>query len=256
LDPEPNEQTNYRLTVAYDGRDFYGWQRLKDKPTVQAALEAAVEAAFTERVPVRGAGRTDRGAHAEGQVAGVRLSGAIPPEEVVERLGKALPPSIRVLSADVVPDSFHVRTDATSKDYEYRILNRPELPPELDRRVWHVPEPLDLAAMQTSIEALVGRHDFASFATRPRFEQRSTTCTIASAEVESVDDRVVFRFTADRFLMHMVRNIARAIAKVGEGRYQPSQIAEILAARSRAASPGSAPASGLYLMRVYYRSCG
>lgn len=253
---EPDAQTCYRLTVAYDGRDYFGWQRLGDKPTVQAALEAAVEAAFSERSAVQGAGRTDRGAHAEGQVAGLRLSRRVAAADLVDQLNRVLPAAISALSAAVVPAAFHVRTDATGKDYEYRIANRPELPPKLDRRVWHVPEPLDVAAMRASLGALQGHHDFASFATRPRFEQRSTTCTMTGVDLEAADDLIVLRFSADRFLMHMVRNLVRAIAKVGEGRYRPQQLAEILAARSRAASPGSAPASGLYLMRVHYDALG
>ena len=107
--------------------------------------------------------------------------------------------------------------------------------------------------MGQSLGALVGQHDFASFATKPRFEQRSTTCDLRSVTLEHEGTDILIRLSADRFLMHMVRNIVRAIAKVGEGRYHPDQLADILAARSRAASPGSAAASGLYLMRVHYR---
>ena len=190
MPPEPDQPTCYRVVVKYDGREFYGWQRLKDKPTVQAALELAVLAAFSERTSVQAAGRTDRGAHAVGQVAGFSLSNCVPAAELVERINEELLPTIRALSAEVVAPTFHVRTDAISKDYEYRIANRAHL---------------DL-----------------------------------------------LRFSADRFLMHMVRNMVRAITKAGEGRYPPEQLAVILAARSRAAAPGSAPASGLYLTRVHY----
>ncbi len=252
MHPEPDHPTCYRLDVAYDGRDYFGWQRLKDKPTIQGALEAAIQEAFSERTAVSGAGRTDRGAHAEGQVAGFQLARPVSPDDVVAQLNQALPSAITALSAAIVPETFHVRTDATGKDYEYRIANRPHLEPELERRVWHVREPIDVDAMRASLAPLVGHHDFASFATRPRFKQRSTSCRMTRVDLDATPEAIVIRFSADRFLMHMVRNLVRAIVKVGEGRYQPQQLAEILAAKTRAASPGSAPASGLYLMRVSY----
>ncbi len=240
--------TRYRLTLAYDGRDFFGWQRLKDKPTVQGSIEAAIERSFGQRVTVQGAGRTDRGAHAEGQVASFALTEAVTTGDLVEGCNTALPPSIRALEAAEVAPGFHARSDAIGKDYEYRIGDRPDLA----GRIWLARRPLELSAMQRAIGALVGTHDFASFATKPRFEQRSTECTLSRATVDVSDGVTLLRFSADRFLMHMVRNMVGAVAKVGEGRYAPSRIAEILAARDRSASPGSAPASGLYLMRVHY----
>lgn len=239
---------HYRLTVAYDGRGFFGWQRLKDKATVQGTLEAAVQQAFGERVSVQAAGRTDRGAHAEGQSVGLALAEAVHTDDLVGRLNAALPDSVRVLEATTTDAAAHVRNDAIAKDYEYRISSDPAL----EGRVWLSDRPLDLAAMQAAVGALVGTHDFASFATRPRFAQKSTVCTISHASVAREGGVVFLRFRGDRFLMHMVRNMVRAIVKVGEGRHGPERIGAILKARDRKASPGSAPASGLYLMKVYY----
>lgn len=243
----------YSLIVAYDGRAYHGWQRLKEHPTIQGAIEDAIERAFKERTLVQGAGRTDRGAHAEGQCAGFRLSQDIPPEDVHRRLNEELPQDIRIREARRVPATFHARTSATAKRYEYRIANSPEISEELIGRVWHVPGELDVDPMRDAVRLLIGTHDFASFATKPKHRKRSTVCRISDAGVRTEEDRrITFHFQADSFLMHMVRNIVRALVKVGEGRYEAQHIGEILAARQRSASPGSAPASGLYLVRVYY----
>ncbi len=247
---------SYSLVIEYDGRGFYGWQRLRDKPTVQAALEAAVEAAFGERVAVQGAGRTDRGAHALGQVAGIRLAAQVAPDDLVAALNAALPGSVRVKGARIVPDSFHPRTSATAKEYEYRIANAPEIREGLAGRVWHVPGRLDGPSIREALPRLIGRHDFATFATRTRFGQKSTVRELRTAELEVEGDRLVFRFVANSFLYHMVRNMVRLLVKVGEGRVEPGRVAAVLAARDRAASPGSAPASGLYLVQVFYPESG
>lgn len=247
--------THYRVTLSYDGSEYFGWQRLKNKPTIQGAVEEAIQHAFSERLAVQGAGRTDRGAHAEGQRAGFALSQSVAPADLVARLSEALPAGIQVRDADIVPATFHVRTDAIGKDYEYRMANRPELA----GRVWLTATDLDLGAMQTAVGALVGTHDYASFATKPRFKQASTVCTLTDVSViqeESADGgpgTILFRFSGNRFLMHMVRNMVRAVVKIGEGRHEPESLASVLDAKRRDASPGSAPASGLFLMKVHYR---
>lgn len=250
---ERDSEHPYCCVVRYDGRKFFGWQRLKDKPSVQGALEQALVEALGERVKIQGAGRTDRGAHAEGQVIGFRLATAYDPDQIVRAMNEVLPEEIRILMGRAVPEGFHVRESAVGKRYEYRILTSAELPADLSGRVWHATRPLDLAAMQAALPALVGRHDFASFASKPRFEQKSTVRLLSEAAVEREGDLLTFTFEADGFLYHMVRNLVGAVAKVGEGRLRPEQIGQILSARDRAASPGSAPASGLYLMEVSYR---
>lgn len=238
--------------IAYDGREYFGWQRLAEKATVQGTLEQAIAAAFGEETLVQGAGRTDRGANAEGQVAGFRL---IHPREVAEitnSLNQFLPESIRVVDVQEVPKEFHARMSAIGKEYAYEIWNDSDLPEELEGRVWHVPERLDFEAMEEAMPSLVGRHDFASFGTKTRFAQKSTERELFSATIERKDASIRFRFHGDSFLNHMVRNIVRAVVKVGEGKYEPAKIAEILKAQKRSVSPGSAPASGLCLMQVFY----
>lgn len=242
----------YCVVVAYDGRPFHGWQRLQEHPTVQAELEAAIERVFSERVMVQGAGRTDRGAHAEGQCAGFRLSREVPPDQIQAALNDALPEAVRIQETRSVSTDFHARTSAVGKLYEYRIANTPEIPASLVGRVWHVPKKLDVAAMERAVGALVGKQDYASFATKPKHRRKSTVCEVFDAGLRTDGDRITFYFHADSFLMHMVRNMVRALVKVGEGRYEPARIAEILEAKDRSASPGSAPASGLYLVRVFY----
>jgi len=246
------EPTSYRAVIAYDGRDYFGWQRLAEKETVQGTLEKAITAAFGEETPVQGAGRTDRGANAEGQVAGFRLIQAREVAEIRESLNRCLPDSIRVLDVQVVPKEFHARMSAIGKEYTYMIWNNPELPEELTHHVWHVPERLSFEAMEAALPELVGRHDFASFGTKTRFAQKSTVRELFSATIERDDSMIRFGFHGDSFLNHMVRNMVRAVVKVGEGKYEPAKIAEILKAGKRSASPGSAPASGLCLMQVFY----
>ena len=244
----------YCAVLQYDGRNYHGWQRLRDHPTLQAATELAIEGAFARRAAVAAAGRTDRGAHAEGQVVSFCLSEELAPEAVADALNQRLPPDIRVLHARAVPSSFHARTSALGKVYQYRIASAVKISSEQRGRVWHLPKQLDIKRMQQAAQALVGRQDFASFATKSRFARGPTIRELHEASVAESNDLVVVQLHADSFLYHMVRNVVRALVKVGEGRFEPERIAEILAARDRAASPGSAPASGLYLMRVIYEA--
>ena len=243
---------NYQLILRYDGRGFYGWQRLKEHPTIQQTLESAVIQGLGETAVVQGAGRTDRGAHAEGQSAGFRLERDWPEADLIAALNTALHEQIEILGARKVPEDFHVRENATAKEYEYRIYNAEELPDELEGLVWHVHGVLDREAMLEATSCLLGTHDFGSFATKTRFKKKSSEREMFMAEMESHDKFIFLRFGAESFLNHMVRNIVRAIVKVGEGRYSMARFQEILAAANRAESPGTAPSSGLYLMNVCY----
>lgn len=252
-DPLPH---NYCAVLSYDGTAYHGWQRLRDHPTVQAAVELALERCVGLPVPVRGAGRTDRGAHAEGQVAGFALAEKLPTDELLQGINRALPADIRALAVHAMPTGFHVRSSAVEKTYEYRIVNsdtdsaaRTAHPPT---RAWHLELPLDLGRIRAAAQLLIGRHDFASFATKPRFKQRSTVRELRQADVQRRDGLIVMTFRADSFLNHMVRNMVSALTRVGDGRYEPKRIATIIEARQRSASPGSAPACGLYMMKVRY----
>lgn len=252
MNSSPESNQTWRIVVAYDGRGWFGWQRLADKPTIQAALENAITEVYGERTAVHGAGRTDRGAHAEGQAASFVLATPVSADVLSAALNAQLPRAIRICEVQAVAASFHARESAVAKTYEYRIDLRANVSKELEGRVWHAPGRLDVEAMKQAAPALVGRHDFASFATKPRFKQKSTVRTMHAVAIESDAEQVTLRFEADGFLNHMVRNLVRALVKVGEGRYPPERIQAILEAKTRAASPGSAPASGLYLMQVSY----
>jgi len=244
--------SNYKMTLAYDGRAFFGWQRHGDKPTVQFALEQAVTKAFGVRVAVQGSGRTDRGTHAHGQVASLQLPADLPPSLVQEKLNQLLPPEVRILDVRFVVKDFHACDSAIAKRYRYLIWNDRKLPEEHDGRVWHVKEPLDVQAMVDACSVFIGEQDFASFATRTNFKQKSTRRTVFETVLRNNLPMITFDICANGFLYKMVRNLVRAIVKVGEGRYTREDLCRILEAGDRQAAPGTAPASGLYLEKVFY----
>ena len=244
--------SNYKLTLAYDGRAFFGWQRHGDKPTVQFALEQAVTKAFGVRVAAQGSGRTDRGTHAHGQVASLQLPEELQPALVLEKLNQILPPEVRILDVRCAAKDFHACDSAVAKRYRYLIWNDGKLPSEHDGRVWHVKEPLDVQSMVDTCSVFIGDQDFASFATRTNFKQKSTHRTVLEAVLSHDLPMITFDICADGFLYKMVRNIVRAIVKVGEGRYTREDLCRILESRDRQAAPGTAPASGLYLEQVFY----
>ncbi len=241
-----------KMTVSYDGRAYLGWQRHGEKPTVQYVIEEAIKKAFAVGSQVTGSGRTDRGVHARGQVAGVELPDSLSTEDINSQLNKVLPTDIRILDVSRAPDGFDACSSAVAKHYRYLIWNKMALPDDRDGRVWHVKRPLDARAMIAACSIFEGEHDFASFATRPNFKQKSTVRTVFKVAVNSEEPVIVIDIWADGFLYKMVRNIVRALVKVGEGRYDHERLRFIFAAKDRAAAPGTAPASGLYLEHVYY----
>ncbi len=245
---EASDLATYRLTVSYDGRPFHGWQRHPGQPTVQGALENAVLETTGQRAPVEGSGRTDRGAHADAQVASV----TVPDETPLGDLNDSLPAEIRVLAAERVEDGFHARMASTGKTYRYVIWNSPDCPAEQVGRVWHIPGALDVEPMRQACKHFVGELDFASFAKKPNFERASTVRHMRSMVLEHDAPRIIITMRADSFLYKMVRNIVRTIVKAGEGRITPDKVRAIIAANSRALAPGTAPASGLYLEAVHY----
>lgn len=243
---------NYKIIISYDGRSFLGWQRHGDKPTIQFALEQAVIKAFDVRAAVQGSGRTDRGAHASGQVASFQLPIRIPPELIKEKLNRILPAEVRIVDVSCVAIDFHACDSAIAKSYRYLIWNDRKLPADRDGRVWHVKEPLDVQAMSDACSVFVGEQDFASFATKTNFMQKSMRRTVIETVLSHELPIITFDICADGFLYKMVRNIVRALVKVGEGRYTREDLCRILEAKDRQAAPGTAPASGLYLEQVFY----
>jgi tRNA pseudouridine38-40 synthase len=241
-----------KIVLRYDGRAYFGWQRHGERPTVQRAVETALCEAIGVPCRVQGAGRTDRGAHALGQVVSVRVDAATDPAALPDRLNALLPADIRVLSAEVAADDFHSRESATGKVYRYEIWNARQCPDDEVGRVWHVPGRIDADAMREASAVLVGEHDFASFATRPNFRQKSTRRHLRRLTLTQDRPRISIVFVADGFLYKMVRNMVRGLVRVGEGRWSADDLARALAARDRSAAPGAAPASGLYLDAVLY----
>lgn len=244
--------TRYRLTIEYDGTPFVGWQRQATGMSVQQALEEAVTAFCGEVTLVQGAGRTDAGVHAAGQVAHVDIARPTDAETVCAALNFHLRPApIVVLAAAAVDASFHARFSAVGRLYRYRILNR-RATPALDRdRVWWVPRPLDAAAMHDAAQALVGTHDFTSYRAA-HCQANSPVKTLHRLEVARDGEAIRIEAAAPSFLHHQVRNIVGTLKLVGEGKWRVGDVAAALAARDRAAAGPTAPACGLYLVEVRY----
>jgi tRNA pseudouridine38-40 synthase len=242
----------YRLMLEYDGGPFRGWQRQASGASVQASLEAAVLAFCGEHVQVVGAGRTDAGVHAQGQVAHLDLSRAVALETLRNALNHHLRPQpIVVLEAAMVAADFHARFSATMRHYRYRIVNR-RPPLALDRgRAWQVPRHLDAEIMHEAAQSLAGRHDFTSFRSA-LCQARSPVKTLSQLAVVRTGERIEIVARARSFLHHQIRNIVGTLKLIGEGRWPVAQIEAVLAARDRAAAGPTAPACGLYLTRVDY----
>lgn len=241
-----------KLTLAYDGGPFMGWQRQDHGPSVQAALEGALERYCGVPIPVQAAGRTDSGVHALGQVAHADITRDDPPGKVCDALNALLRPlPVAVLAAEVVADDFSARFDAVARAYLYRILNR-RAPPTLEQgQVWHVARALDAGAMARAARHLVGHHDFTSFRA-VHCQAKSPVKTLDVLTVTPVGEEIHVRARARSFLHHQVRNLVGTLAQVGLGRWTEADVAAALAARDRAAAGPTAPAEGLYLVRVYY----
>jgi tRNA pseudouridine38-40 synthase len=242
----------YKLTIEYDGAPFSGWQIQPDGLTVQGVLIAAIEALTGEKTPVQGAGRTDAGVHARGQVAHVDLAREWQTDTIRDALNAHLRPHpVAVLAAEPVADGFNARTSAVQRHYLYRIVNRrPDL--TLDAGLaWRIARPLDAKAMHDAAQRLTGKHDFTTF--------RSTECQAASPvkTLERLDvtrerDEILVAASARSFLHSQVRSMVGSLAVVGEGRWSAGDLAAALEARDRAACGQVAPPDGLYLMRVDY----
>jgi tRNA pseudouridine38-40 synthase len=244
--------TRYRLTLEYDGSPFVGWQRQDNGASVQGALEDAIEKLSAARVTVTGAGRTDAGVHAYGQVAHFDLEKDYAPGKVRDALNHYLKPlPVVVLEAAVVDSEFHARFSATRRHYLYRILNR-RSPPALEAGlVWHVSPRLDAEAMHEAAQALVGSHDFTTFRAA-ECQAQSPVKTLDRLDVSRRADEIHIEASARSFLHHQIRSFTGTLKLVGEGKWQPRDVARALAARDRSQCGPVAPPDGLYLTRVDY----
>ncbi len=248
---------NIKVVLEYDGTGFSGWQQQAARRTVEGELKRALEELTGKRITVYGAGRTDAGAHALGQVVNFRLpEGSIGVPRLVAALNAKLPADVSALSATEVPDQFHARYAAIGRRYGYRYLDRPARPALERDRCWHLPRPLDERAMEASVGALVGRHDWTSFCSAS--EPAATRIrTMRAAAVRRTGEFVELELEAEGFLRGLVRGIAGALAEVGSGRRPPEWVGELLGARDRRRTATdlvkTAPARGLTLLEVIYR---
>jgi tRNA pseudouridine38-40 synthase len=242
----------YRLTLEYDGAPFVGWQRQDNGPSVQGALEAAIEKLSGERVTVTGAGRTDAGVHALGQVAHFDLVKTFEPGKVRDALNYHLRPDpVSVLDAAEADSEFHARFSATGRHYLFRILNR-RSPPALEGgKVWHVSQKLDAEAMHAAAQFLVGQHDFTTFRAA-ECQAQSPVKTLDQLDVSQRGEEIHIEASARSFLHHQIRSFAGTLKLVGEGKWQPRDVKKALEARDRAACGPVAPPDGLYLVKVDY----
>jgi len=242
----------YRITIEYDGTPFIGWQIQAKGRSVQGQITQAIRHFTGETVSVRGAGRTDAGVHARGQVAHFELTREWEPFKVREALNFHLKPDpIVIVAAEVAPDDFDARFSATGRGYLYRILTR-KAPPALERnRVWWVPRPLDVGSMAEAATHLLGQHDFTTFRAAG-CQAKSPIKTLDRLDVSRFGDEIHIVAEARSFLHHQVRSFAGSLKQVGEGRWAPTDMKAALEACDRARCGALAPSRGLYLMSVRY----
>lgn len=244
--------TRFALTLEFDGTPFMGLQRQAHGPSVQQAVEEAVERVTGEPAIMHAAGRTDAGVHALGMRAHVEVAKQIEPFRLMEALNYHLRPDpIAVLDCVAKPDDWHARFSCTGREYLYRIANR-RAPLTLDaNRAWLIQQPIDAEAMHRAAQALVGRHDFTTFRSA-HCQAKDPVKTLDLLEVERVGQEVHIRAAARSFLHHQVRSMVGCLALVGLGRWREEQVAEALHARERAALGLNAPSAGLYFVRALY----
>jgi tRNA pseudouridine38-40 synthase len=242
-----------KLTVAYDGTAYAGWQVQPNGPTIQAKVEEVLAQILQEPVRIRAAGRTDAGVHAREQVVDFADAGARDLETIVHGGNALLPPDIRILTASVVPEAFDARRHTTEKEYRYFLYLSPVDSPFLSRYAWHIEKPLDLVAVRQGLSHVVGEHDFTSFRGQ-RCNATSPVRTIFRAEVATHDvpGLVSIDVAGAGFLRHMVRNIVGTVVAAGKGKHSADHVGEILRARDRSAAGLNAPPHGLFLWRVSY----
>src|SRR5947199_7510565 len=247
---------HFKLTIAYEGTDFHGWQMQSNKPTVQGEIVNVLERVTQERVFLHGAGRTDAGVHALGQVASFKTQSALSAEEFQRALNALLPPTIRIFAAEEVGPDFNARWSARGKIYRYRLYRGKVVPPMLWRYVLHYPFPLDEDAMRDGARRFVGLHDFASFAASTGSEEddkeRSTEREIYATELVRTPDgeELVFTVRGRSFLRYMVRKMVGTLLDVGRGKLQPADIDRLYELKDRSKSGPTVPPQGLCMISV------
>lgn len=241
-----------KLTLAYDGTAYRGFQVQPNGPTIQSVMEEALSRLLQEPVKLRAAGRTDAGVHAREQAVDFADSGSRSLETVLRGGNALLPPDIRILSVSEVPESFNARRDAKEKEYRYFLHLSPVASPFFSRHAWHLEKPPDLDAMRAGLRHVVGEHDFSSFRGQG-CTAKTTVRTIFRAELwEEVPSLFSLRIAGNGFLRHMVRNLVGTLVDVGKGKIPPERVGELFTLKNRAEAGPTAPARGLFLWEVRY----
>lgn len=249
---------NIKLTLAYDGAKFHGWQMQPGIPTIQGTLADAVQKITQERSAIHGASRTDTGVHALGQVASFKTQSALSAVELQRALNALLPPEIRIVAAEEMGPDFHARWQSLEKTYHYRIFRGAVLPPFEYRRMLHYPYPLDEEAMSAAAKHFVGEHDFSSFAASSGSEatdrDRSPVRVVRCSEIvrDAAREEMTYVITGKSFLRYMVRKIVGTLLDVGREKLKAEDIPRVFEARDRSLSGPTAPPEGLYLVRLKY----
>lgn len=247
-------ERNFKLTIEYDGSDFHGWQRQVNAITVQGCLEGVLQQLTGQPVTLHGSGRTDAGVHALAQTASFKCSTRLNNAQLQRGLNSLLPAAIRILALSEVPLAFHARYAATGKIYRYQIINQPTAPAIGRQYFWHLEKPLDRDAMRQSLPHIQGEHDFKAFegagAPRGHTIRQITTASLQ----EQQPGQLHLTFEGNGFLRHQVRNLVGTLVLVGQGRLQPADVERILNSRDRCQAGPTAPAWGLFLVKVLYNT--
>ena len=240
-----------RLTVAYDGTDYHGWQIQPDRRTIQQSLEEALATVLREPVRVEAAGRTDAGVHARGQIVAASVTGNPDLCSLQRSLNALCRPGVAILAIGEASEGFDPRRDASSRTYQYRIRNHPAPSPFSQRYAWYVPQPLDVESMQEAANAILGEHDFRSFQAAD-CDADNPVRRVFESLWRREDEELVYEIRATAFLRHMVRNIVGTLVEVGRGARTVADFHRLLAATDRRLAGATAPAHGLCLVRVDY----
>jgi tRNA pseudouridine38-40 synthase len=246
-----------KLTIAYDGANYAGWQIQKIGLGVQQIVEEAIAKIFQQQIRIHGSSRTDTGVHARAMIAHFDLPEdrlRMPMNKVALALNAQLPEDIRVMEARQAAEDFHARFDATGKQYRYFVYNHPAMDPLLRRQAWHVPQKLDLAAVRKAATYFKGKQDFAAFANNRNYAMETTVRTLFRCELKKAGPILTFIIEGDGFLYKMCRGIVGTLIQCGAGKFPPTDIAKMLAAKDRRMAGMTAPAHGLVLWKVFYES--
>ncbi|MDQ6631090.1 MAG: tRNA pseudouridine(38-40) synthase TruA [Verrucomicrobiota bacterium] len=244
-----------KLTIAYDGTNYFGWQVQKTALGVQQKIEEALAKIFQSAKRIHSSSRTDTGVHALGLMAHVEIPKAelkIPAHRLALAINAYLPPDIRIMSATRCAARFHARYDATGKQYRYFVWNNFAMTPLLRQRAWHVPKKLDLVAMQAAAKLFLGQHNFKSLAATRSYEMKTNVRTLTRCDIKKNGALITFIVEGDGFLYKMCRGIVGTLVQVGQGKIAPDEINKILESKERRAAGVTAPAHGLILWKVFY----